>query len=107
MTGGREIYATCAACHGKAGEGGVGRPLGAVLATFPDCSDHIEWIRLGTEQWKAQHGSTLVGREIEGVMPAFDTLSEEELGRIAMYERVRFGGGDLEEQRAACGLTAG
>lgn len=106
MAGGSAVYETCAACHGKTGGGGVGPALADVRVTFPDCDTHIEWIRLGSEGWKAEIGDTygVNHATIEQVMPAFDSLGDEALRRIAMYERVRFGGGELDAERAACGL---
>lgn len=103
---GREIYATCAACHGKAGEGGIGPALSSVLETFPDCNTHMQWISLGSEGWKEAFGDTYgaTGKPIEKIMPTFNKLSETELAQVAVYERVRFGGGDLETERVACGL---
>ena len=39
-------------------------------------------------------------------MPAFgSTLTEEELRAVVLYERVRFGGQDLEAALADCGLA--
>ena len=104
--GGREIYATCAACHGKAGEGGVGPALSTVRETFPDCDEHKRWISLGSVRWKEQVGETYgaKGSVVNGAMPAFNDLSDVQLGQIAMYERVRFGGADQEAESAACGL---
>lgn len=107
MAGGSEVFATCAACHGTTGTGGVGPALAAVRETFPDCRTHIDWIRLGSEGWKAEVGPTYGANDtpIDKVMPSFDTLDEQALRRIAFYERVRFGGGEPESERAACGLS--
>lgn len=106
MAGGREVFATCAACHGKSGEGGVGPALAGVLVTFPDCETHMQWIRLGSERWKAEIGETYgtANEPIDKVMPSFESLDPLALRQIAMYERVRFGGGEIEAERAACGL---
>lgn len=100
------MFVTCAACHGKTGGGGVGPPLASVRDTFPDCETHVMWIRLGSEGWKAQVGPTYGANDspIEQAMPSFESLDDEALRRIAMYERVRFGGGELESERSACGL---
>ncbi len=102
----REIYATCAACHGKGGEGGVGPALATVRETFPDCEEHKKWIALGSARWKEEVGPSYgaSGKTIEGAMPAFDSMSATALSQIAVYERVRFGGGGLDAERAACGL---
>lgn len=104
--GGREIFATCAACHGKAGEGGIGPALSEVHETFPDCATQQKWISLGSEGWKKNVGDTYgaTDKPIDKVMPTFNQLSETQLAQVAVYERVRFGGGDLETERNACGL---
>lgn len=107
MAGGRSTFATCAACHGSDGAGGIGPALTAVRETFPDCETHIRWIRLGSKRWSEEVGPTYGAADtvIEGTpMPSFDSLSDVEIRRIAMYERVRFGGGELESERTACGL---
>jgi mono/diheme cytochrome c family protein len=106
MLGGREVYATCSACHGADGAGGVGPALTEVRTTFGDCADHIRWIQLGSERWKNEVGPTYGSQNtvIDKVMPSFDSLDDQALRRVAMYERVRFGGGDPESERAACGL---
>ncbi|UCG41512.1 MAG: c-type cytochrome [Acidimicrobiia bacterium] len=103
---GRTIYRTCAQCHGSSGEGGVGRALGTVRETFPDCDDHIEWISLGSEGWQQTYGSAYgaTNQPIEGAMPAFDSLNRLELAQVAVYERVRFGGGELADELATCGF---
>lgn len=103
---GRTTYRTCAQCHGTSGEGGIGRSLETVRETFPDCDDHIEWISLGSDGWKETYGATYGATDvpIEGAMPSFDHLNRLELARVAVYERVRFGGGDLDAELAACGF---
>ena len=106
MLGGREVYAMCAACHGATGTGGVAPALANVIATFPDCETHIQWVRLGSKRWKTEVGPTYGSNdtEIEQVMPPFDGLDDRALRQVAMYERVRFAGGDIEAERTACGL---
>lgn len=106
MDGGRAVYPTCGACHGTTGTGGAGPALTDVLATFPDCETHVQWIRLGSERWKAEVGPTYGASDapVDQVMPSFDSLDETTIRQVAMYERVRFGGGDPDEQRSACGL---
>jgi mono/diheme cytochrome c family protein len=104
---GRTIYRTCAACHGKEGEGGVGPGLAGVLETFPDCADHKQWVALGSAGWKAAVGDTYgaTGKPISGAMPNFEaSLTPEQIEQAALYERVRFGGADLEVEKGACGL---
>lgn len=102
---GRTVYQTCASCHGKDGEGGTGPALTGVLETFPDCADHVEWIRLGSDGWLEEKGTTYgADNPVEGGMPSFGgSLDESELRQIALYERVRFGGSDEDTERVACG----
>ena len=59
LKAGRGIYGDqCSACHGNRGQGGVGPSMAEVRETWPDCDDHQEWIALGSEGWKAEHGPT-------------------------------------------------
>lgn len=104
--GGRDTYGTCAACHGKAGTGGVGPAFASVLETWPSCEDHVEWVSLGSNGWKEAHGDTYgaTDKPITGGMPSFATLTDEEIRRVALYERVRFGGADEATEAVACGL---
>lgn len=104
---GRSIYSTCATCHGGDGQGGAGPALATVRETFPDCTEHIRWVTLGSQRWKDEIGATYgaQGKPIDAVMPEFGaSLTPEQLKQIALYERVRFGGADLETEKAACGL---
>jgi hypothetical protein len=109
---GEAIYeANCVACHGADGGGGVGPSFlgGAVLQTFSACTDHVQWVTLGTQNWPdATYGDT--GKPVGGggVMPGYDgNLSETEIAAVALYERVAFGGQDIVEAEASCGLTEG
>lgn len=118
---GQEIYvsAGCTACHGATGGGAGTFPAftgGALLTTFPGgyCSDQTEWIRLGSIGWPEEtYGAP--GKPVGGsgsAMPGFaSTLSDEELASVALYERVAFGGEDLETAQADCfapaDITAG
>lgn len=108
---GETIYPRfCAACHGAGGGGQASFPAftgGALLATFPEgqCSVQQEWIALGTAQWPSPtYGAT--GKPVGGsgaVMPSFGTqLDAEQIAAIALYERVAFGGEDLEAAKADC-----
>ncbi len=106
MLAARDTYATCATCHGKEGEGGEGPALGSVRETFPDCEDQVRWIALGSNRWREEVGPTYGAADtpVEGAMPTFENLGDLEIRRIAMYERVRFGGGAIEDERRGCGL---
>lgn len=107
---GQSIYTgQCAACHSADGSGGVGPALagGAVLQTFSACTDQIQWVTLGSNNWPdATYGDT--NRPVLGTgvaMPGYDgNLSAEEIASVVLYERVSFGGADPITEEAACGL---
>lgn len=103
---GQELYATCAGCHGANGGGGVGPAFGGVLNTFSQCSDHIEWVRLGSAGFLAAGRNSYgdLGKSVGGGMPAFPNLSDEEIASVISFERIRFGGGAVDEVLANCGL---
>jgi len=108
---GGDIYAgagvtgvNCASCHGANGEGGVGPALGGVLTTFSACTDHIEWVTLGSAGFPDGHGDT--NKTTNGGMPAFGgALTEEQIAAVAAFERVRFGGANPDETLVDCGLA--
>jgi mono/diheme cytochrome c family protein len=106
MRGGRDVFPTCAACHGTDGSGGSAPSLTGVLDTFPDCETQVRWIRLGSERWKAEVGPTYGANDapVDRIMPSFEALDDLALRRVAFYERVRFGGADPDTERVACGL---
>lgn len=111
---GQEIYSgsavagvNCAGCHGPNGQGGGAFPaLTGVLTTFGSCSDHIEWVTLGSQGFAdaGVYGDT--NKPVQTGMPNFGgTLSQEQIAAVASFERVRFGGGNPEETVADCGLA--
>lgn len=106
---GRGVYGdNCSACHGNAGQGGVGPSLSNVLNTWPSCDDQKEWISIGSEGWKETYGPTYGANnaEIKTKMPAHgDKLSPDEIAAVAAFERVQYGGGDVETELAACGIS--
>jgi hypothetical protein len=112
MAEGEAIFAAapgaCAGCHGATGGGGVGPALTGVVTTFSACADHLEWVRLGSQGMK-DAGETTYGdsnKTINGGMPTFGTaLTEEQLASVVTYERVRFGGADLDQTLSDCGLA--
>lgn len=97
----------CAACHGEAGQGGIGPALAEVVTDFPACDDHIEWITLGSDGWTTTHGDAYgsADKPVQGGMPAFaDTLTPAEIAAVAAYERHRHGGAELEAVLEDCGV---
>lgn len=106
---GATVYeASCAACHGDSGGGGVGPGLagGAVVATFSSCADHIELVRVGSAGWPgATYGDS--NKPKLGNMPPWgSSLSAEELAAVVVYERVAFGSEALGAAEQGCGLSA-
>ena len=107
---GAAVYAQCQACHGSDGGGGAGPAFsgGSLLATFPagSCSEQVEWITLGTAGWPdATYGANNKPVGGFGLMPAFGTtLDPQQIAEVALYERVQFGGQDLADAQADCGL---
>lgn len=108
---GQDLYArNCAACHGANGEGGGNFPAlrgGAVAAAFPACSDHLQWVTLGSLGWPdPTYGAAATPVGSSGAqMPAFGSvLTPEELGSVVLYERVAFGELSVPDAEADCGL---
>ena len=99
---------SCSSCHGASGEGGSGPALaGTLLDTFSMCTDHIDWVSLGTDGYLSAgrntygDAGTTVGSG--GVMPSFvDTLTPEEIATVVFYERVVLGGQPVEEAVFDC-----
>ena len=97
LSAGEEIFATnCGSCHGPEGEGGNGPAFadGAVIETFSNYEDHVQWVTLGSNGWAEEVGDTYgdTAKPVLGYngnpMPAFaDSLSEEEILEIVRYER--------------------
>jgi mono/diheme cytochrome c family protein len=92
---GAEIYRSkgCAGCHGATGEGGTGPALagGQAVLTFPDEADHKSWVKTGSAPFAGQpYGDPKrIGGQHRAIggMPAFGSLSQEELDAIVQYER--------------------
>jgi mono/diheme cytochrome c family protein len=110
-TGGAVAGVNCAGCHGPNGQGSGAFPaLTGVLTTFGECSDHEQWVTLGSSGWQSQVGPTYgdTGKQVGGGMPSFaGSLSEEQLAAVVTFERVRFGGQNQEEALVECGLVEG
>lgn len=111
LRAGRSVYAdNCSACHGDRGQGGVGPALSAVREVWPSCSDHMEWIRLGSDRWQAERGPTYgaLDSRIGNVMPGYDgRLTADEIAAVAAFERVEYGDGDAVAELTDCGLPPG
>jgi hypothetical protein len=112
FTLGEAIYeAQCVACHGANGGGGVGPAFtgGAVLQTFSACTDHVEWVAIGTADWPdATYGDTAKPAGGGGVMPGYqNSLSLQEIAAVSLYERVAFSGEDIAVAEVSCGLVEG
>lgn len=108
LEAGRDTYrARCATCHGGNGEGGAGPALAGVIETFSSCDDQMRWISLGSGRFESEVGPTYGDQdtEITGVMPEFSTsLTEEEIARVAAFERHEFAGATQTEAAEECGL---
>lgn len=79
---------------------------GVVLEAFPapSCSTQIEWIALGSSDWPdATFGAN--DTPVAGGMPGFEgQLTELEIAQVTLYERVEFGGLEIEATETECGL---
>ena len=108
---GEAIYeANCVACHGADGGGGVGPAFtgGAIQQTFSACTDHIEWVAIGSDAWPdATYGDNAKPVLGTGVaMPGYqNSLSVQEIAAVSLYERVAFSGEDIVTAETACGLV--
>lgn len=111
VASGREVYAArCSTCHGASGQGGVGPSFAGVVETWPDCSDHIRWVTLGSDGWREAVGDTYgaTAKPVQGGMPGHgDLLTTDEIAEVAAFERITYGGADEAATLAACGIEAG
>lgn len=102
---------SCSSCHGASGEGGSGPALaGTLLDTFAVCTDHIEWVSLGTDGFlsagRNTYGDAGTAVGSGGVMPSFaDTMTPEEIATVVFYERVVLGGQPVEDAVFDCGFA--
>lgn len=105
--GGEVTGVNCFSCHGAQGQGiGTFPGMGGVRTTFSSCTDHIEWVTLGADGFRAQGRPTYGDTQRPvNAMPSFQgRLSDEEIAMVVAFERVRFGGGDATEVGIDCGL---
>ena len=109
LTDGRDLYANnCSVCHGSSGSGATAPSLKDVQETFPSCKTHIEWVTLGSENWKQVHGDTYGAKNstIDAVMPAHaDRLTVDEIALVASFERIQYGGMEEAAVFEDCGVT--
>ena len=108
LQAGAGLYlAECSSCHTADGSAGVGPQLngGAVIETFPGCSDQFNWVASGSSGWSdATYGAQ--GKPVGGAgqMPGFiPKLTNDQITQIVLYERVTFGGQDLDAAGEDCG----
>lgn len=94
---GKEIFAKqCSACHGPAGDGGVGLPLSkakntTLLADFPEAAAQVDFVTKGNAAFPDGWGANK--NPARGSMPSFGKiLSPEELDAVVKYERSLAGG---------------
>ena len=103
---GRSIYGdVCSVCHGSSGQGGVGPPLDEVTRTWPSCDDQVEWITLGSDGWRSEHGDVYgaTRKPVAGGMPPHgDSLSLSQIRAVAAFERAQYGGQDTATALQEC-----
>lgn len=108
-----EAGPACSTCHGSDGGGGTGPALagGAVVNTFPSCADHIQWVALGTNGWRAEVGETYGanGKPVGGggVMQGYGgesptALTPEQIAAVVLFERVSYGNVDVATATEDC-----
>jgi len=106
LTKGKTLFTTnCSSCHGASGEGGVGPSFqnGAVVQTWPDFTDHIKWVHVGSAGWPGDtYGAQNKPKAAGGVMPAFNgQLTDLEIALIVRYEREVLAGAPAEPDLVA------
>lgn len=113
---GAAIYANkCASCHGGAGGGGVGRQLsdGAVLKTFPNIEQQLEFVKNGSAGYEGKPygdperdgGAHIGGGFGSAKMPAFKDMKDNELFEVVRYERETLGGEKVDAKALPDGAT--
>jgi hypothetical protein len=76
---------------------GPGFVDGAIMETWPDWRDHAAWVRLGTDGWPAAtYGATQKPVGGVGTMPAWPTLTDQQIAEVVLHER-ELGGEDVTE----------
>jgi mono/diheme cytochrome c family protein len=110
LSAGEEIYSSqCGTCHGPTGQGNTGPAFadGAVVETFANYEDHVQWVNLGSARWAQEVGDTYgdTAKPVLGFngnpMPSFEgSLSEEEILEVVRYEREIISGHGCEPDLA-------
>ena len=84
-TGDQIFSRLCAACHGIGGAGGSGPALtgGSETRQFPNIEDHEAFVKAGSQAGQP-YGTSGMGT---GAMPAWGTLTDEQIQKVVEYER--------------------
>lgn len=99
LAAGAQVYSTkgCAGCHGGTGDGSAAVPAlskGEVLKTFKTPAEQVRWVFLGSDGYKAKFGATYgdTKKPVKGGMPAWGTLTPDELMDVVLHERATLSG---------------
>lgn len=107
---GAAIYTkNCSTCHGVGGTGSATVPAfagGDLLTVFTKWEDQIQWVNVGSADWKSVTGLTTFGdtkKPNVGGMPGFGPLSGGGLSctdivLVVRYEREHFAGAQPDEK---------
>lgn len=119
MATGAAVYSACASCHGANGQGGAGRVLheGAVLKTFPNIEDMINYVYTGSQPFVSAGLAVYGDADREGgghaplsyngnAMPAQGEtwgggLTDYEVLAVVCHERFAIGGADPKSEQWA------
>lgn len=109
---GEQLYGSngCGGCHGVNGEGGSGPAFagGDLDDVFPDWSEQVKWVDLGSANWTAVTGEDTFGETNKPAdpaagMPGFgpggnSAMSCEEVALVVAYERTQLAGIEADEE---------
>lgn len=121
LAAGATAYGQCSACHGGAGEGGVGYAFsgGEVIKTFPHIEDQLRFVYFGSQDYE-NAGIDIYGNpdreggahitKAQGVMPSGVTsfgLTDVDILNVVCHERYTLGGLEHgEEYETWCSETS-
>ena len=121
LAAGATAYGQCSACHGGAGEGGVGYAFagGEVVKTFPHIEDQLRFVYFGSQEYE-NAGIDIYGNpdreggahitKAQGVMPSGVTsfgLTDVDVLNVVCHERYTLGGLEHgEEYEIWCSETS-